>query len=207
MVVVACSLIALGLQPNPGRGVKENAVTVSAPLSLAAESKTDADAKLTPVSLAIPAIDVKAGISRLGLNADRTVEVPRDADDAGWYGNGPAPGENGSAVILGHVDSTTGPAVFFRLKKLERGDTVVVKLSDDSVAHYQVERIALYANEDFPASKVYASSNGRPALNLVTCGGAYDRDAGGYQSNVVVFTTYLRTTGRTASTGASTSVG
>ena len=80
---------------------------------------------------------------------------------------------------------------------LERGDKVAVKLSDDSVAHYQVVRVAQYANEDFPAPKVYAKSAGRPALNLVTCGGKYDREAGGYQSNVVVFTKYLWATGRT----------
>jgi len=207
MAIVACLLIALGLQPNPGSGVPEDAVSVSAPLSLAAKSKTDAGAKLAPVSLTIPAIDVKADVTRLGLNSDRTVEVPKDADDTGWYRYGPAPGENGSAVILGHVDSTTGPAVFYRLKNLERGDTVAVNLSDDSVAQYQVDRVALYANENFPAQKVYAASAGRPALNLVTCGGRYDREAGGYQSNVVVYTTYLGVSARTASTDANTSVG
>lgn len=198
MAIVACLLFALGLQPDLGSGVPEDAVSVSAPLSLAAESETDAGGKLTPVSLTIPTIDVNADVTRLGLNADRTVEVPKDADDTGWYRHGPAPGENGSAVILGHVDSTTGPAVFYRLKSLERGDKVAVKLSDDSVAHYQVVRVTQYANEDFPAPKVYASSAGRPALNLVTCGGEYDREAGGYQSNVVVYTKYLWATGRTA---------
>jgi len=207
MAIVACALMALALQPNPGSRASEDAVTVSAPLPLAAQSKTDAGAKLTPVSLTIPAIDVKAGITRLGLNDDRTVQVPKDADDAGWYRNGPAPGENGSAVILGHVDSTTGPAVFYRLKNLERGEKVAVRLSDDSVAHYQVVRVALYANEDFPAQKVYSASVGKPALNLVTCGGSYDRDAGGYQSNVVVYTKYLGATGGTASPEATTSAG
>ncbi len=207
MAIVACLLLALGHQPDPGSGVPEEAVTVSAPLSLTAEPKADSGAKLTPVSLTIPAIDVKADVTRLGLNADRTVEVPKDADDTGWYRHGPAPGENGSAVILGHVDSTTGPAVFYRLKNLERGEKVAVKLSDDSVAHYQVVRVALYANEDFPAQKVYSASVGQPALNLVTCGGSYDRDAGGYQSNVVVYTKFLGATGRTASPEASTSAG
>ncbi len=207
MAIVAFSLLALGLQPHPDSRTTQDAFTASAPLPLAVQSKTDVDSKLTPVSLTIPAIDVKADVTRLGLNADRTVEVPKDADDTGWYRHGPAPGENGSAVILGHVDSTTGPAVFYRLKNLERGEKVAVKLSDDSVAHYQVVRVALYENEDFPAQKVYSASVGRPALNLVTCGGSYDRDAGGYQSNVVVYTKYLGATDRTASPETSTSAG
>jgi LPXTG-site transpeptidase (sortase) family protein len=198
LAVVACALIAFGLGLNAGNGATDDAVTVSSPQSLAVESKTKVGAKLTPVSLKISAIDVKADITRLGLNSDRTVQVPKDADDAGWYTKGPAPGENGSSVILGHRDSKTGPAVFYRLNDLERGDKVAVKLSDDSVAHYQVVRVAQYANEDFPAPQVYAESNGRPALNLVTCGGRYDRDAGGYQSNIVVFTKYLWATGREA---------
>jgi LPXTG-site transpeptidase (sortase) family protein len=198
MAVVACALIAFGLELNAGSGATQDAVNLPAPQSLAAESNTDAGVKVTPVSLKIPAIDVKAEITRLGLNADRTVQVPKDAGDAGWYANGPAPGENGSSVILGHRDSKTGPAVFYQLKNLERGDKVTVKLSDDSVAHYQVVRVTQYANEDFPAPKIYAKSDGRPALNLVTCGGKYDRDAGGYQSNVVVYTKYLWATGRTA---------
>jgi LPXTG-site transpeptidase (sortase) family protein len=196
MAVAACSLIALGLQLNVSSGAGGDAVTVAAPPPRVTESSSDAGAKLSPIILEIPAIDVEADITRLGLNADRTVQVPQDADDAGWYTKGPAPGENGSAVILGHRDSKTGPAVFYRMMELERGDKVAVKLSDDSVAHYQVVRVAQYANEDFPAPKVYAKSNGRPALNLVTCGGTYDRDAGGYQSNIVVFTKYLWATGR-----------
>ena len=144
-----------------------------------------------PVHISIPAIQVTADVTQLGLNKDRTVEVPEDPDDAGWYRNGPMPGEPGSAVILGHVDSKVGPAVFYRLKSLHPGDQIAVRLDSRSVAHFEVTRVAQYAIEDFPRQKVYAGKLDRPALNLVTCGGKYDRAAGGYQSNVVVYTTYL----------------
>jgi LPXTG-site transpeptidase (sortase) family protein len=199
LTVVVGSLLAFGLRPDAA--VVEDAVTATAPQSRAQGLKVVTAAKLAPVSLTIPAIDVEASITRLGLNADRTVQVPKNADDAGWYSKGPRPGENGSAVILGHLDSEHGPAVFYRLKNLGRGDEVAVELSDHSVAHYQVVRVAHYANEDFPAQKVYASNAGRPALNLVTCGGEYDRENGGYQSNVVVYTKYLWATGREAPAG------
>jgi hypothetical protein len=145
-----------------------------------------------PVQLRIPAIKVSADVTGLGLNDDRTVEVPKDPDEVGWYRLGPSPGRPGSAVILGHVDSVHGPAVFYRLWDLKRGDRVDVRLADATVAHFKVARVVSYANEEFPATKVYrGGAGGRPALNLVTCTGAYDKAAGGYQSNLVVYTTYL----------------
>jgi len=144
-----------------------------------------------PVRIGIPAIKVTADITKLGLNRNGTVEVPEDPDDAGWYHNGPKPSELGSAVILGHVDSTVGPAVFYRLKNLDPGDQIAVGLDGGTVAHFEVAQVAHYAIEDFPRQKVYAAHPDRPALNLVTCGGKYDPAAGGYQSNVVVYTTYL----------------
>lgn len=155
-----------------------------------------AGASPMPVSLTIPTIKVAADITSLDLNRDGTVEVPTNPAQAGWFDRGPKPGESGPSVILGHRDSKQGPAVFYRLQDLDPGDRIAVQLSDRSVAHYQVVQVTQYANEDFPAQKVYADSNGRPALNLVTCGGKYDREAGGYQSNVVVYTTYLWATGR-----------
>ena len=151
-----------------------------------------AGSKVWPVQLRIPAIKVSADVTGLGLDDDRTVEVPRDPDDAGWYKLGPSPGRAGSAVILGHLDSTQGPAVFYHLRNLKPGNRIAVRLSDAAVAHFEVTRVVSYANRDFPAQKVYGGGAGvRPTLNLVTCGGKFDKAAGGYQSNVVVYTTYL----------------
>jgi sortase (surface protein transpeptidase) len=139
-----------------------------------------------PTHLRIPAIDVSATVTSLGIHPDQTVEVPANPDQAGWYRLGTLPGQAGSAVILGHVDSTHGPAVFYRLRSLTQGDEIAVRASDGSVTHFEVTSIATYANADFPAQKVYRPT-GRPGLALVTCGGLYDSAHGGYQSNVVVF--------------------
>jgi hypothetical protein len=139
-----------------------------------------------PTHLRIPAIGVSAAITPLGIHTDRTVEVPGNPDEVGWYRLGSLPGQAGSAVILGHVDSTEGPAVFYRLRSVRRGDEVVVRAGDGSVTRFEVSSIATYANADFPARKVYRTV-GRPGLALVTCGGQYDASRGGYQSNVVVF--------------------
>lgn len=141
----------------------------------------------TPVRLEIPTIGVTTRLVRLGLMPDRTVEVPGNADLAGWFHRGPAPGRRGSAVILGHVDSLDGPAVFARLQELRPGDDVTIRRDDGSRLRFVVTEAVLYPNADFPAQRVYAARGGR-RLNLVTCGGTYDSGRGGYQSNLVVYT-------------------
>jgi hypothetical protein len=95
-------------------------------------------------------------------------------------------------VILGHVDSVDGPAVFAGLSALRSADRVQVVLSDDGTVQFEVTGIETYANADFPAQRVYAGSRRARTLNLVTCGGEYDRERGGYQFNVVVYTRRVR---------------
>jgi len=209
LAAVAGGLVAFGVHAHRGGADAPTAAAGPSTAAIADEAgkapppppfTTDPEAvsssRASPVSLTIPAINVATNVIKLGLHKDGTVEVPQNPNDAGWYGNGPVPGQKGSSVILGHVDSKTGPAVFYRLRTLSAGDEIAVTLSDRMVAHYKVARVALYANNDFPAEKVYAGSPARPALNLVTCGGQYNRANGGYQSNVVVYTTYVRTTKR-----------
>lgn len=140
-----------------------------------------------PSRLDIAAIGLSTSLGALGLNEDGTVEVPKDPALAGWFNLGTVPGRRGSAVILGHVDSPAGPAVFADLATLSVGDDIEVGLSNGTVVTFEVQEVATFANADFPAQRVYADTTGRSALNLVTCGGEYDRDRGGYQSNVIVF--------------------
>ena len=96
-------------------------------------------------------------------------------------------------MILGHVDSVRGPAVFYELRNLVPGNHVDVRLRNGATAHFAVRKVATYPNDEFPARKVYASQGVR-ALNLVTCGGVYDKAHGGYQSNVVAYTRLVGTT-------------
>jgi sortase (surface protein transpeptidase) len=160
------------------------------PTSAVAAVETPATAPASPlakpVELSIPRIDVRTRLMGLGLEKDGSVEVPENAAVAGWFRRGPPPGSRGSSVILGHVDSPTGPAVFYRLRELRPGDRMAVRLDDGTLARFRVRAVETYANEDFPAQKVYGRQ-GRSQLNLVTCGGDYDAAQGGYQSNVVVY--------------------
>lgn len=199
-IVAAVLLGAVLLRPSgPAPGPNAGPVPPRSTAVLAGSATTPARSPTParpspPVHLSIPAIGVSQRLLRLGLHKDRTVEVPSpaDAEYPGWYELGTAPGQLGSAVILGHVDSLSGPAVFYELRSLVPGDRVDVRLRDGSVAHFAVRDVATYANREFPSRRVYAARGFR-GLNLVTCGGAYDRARGGYQSNVVAYTRWTGT--------------
>lgn len=146
-----------------------------------------------PTGIRIRSIGVDATIRPLGMKPDHTVEVPENPDNVGWYSPGPAPGQRGSAALLGHVDSIHGPAVFAALRTLRVGALVEVASSDGSTARFEVTRSATYPNDRFPARKVYRTT-GRSRITLVTCGGSYDASRGGYQANVVVYASLIGTT-------------
>ena len=150
-------------------------------------------ARSVPVRLRIPAIGMSVSLSTLGLNRDGTVQVPTNFQEAGWFRLGPSPGQMGSAVILGHVDSYKGPAAFYRLSSLRAGDQVDVSLVGGAVAHFVVKTMATYAKKNFPAQQVYGS-HGYSGLQLVTCGGQFDSQTGHYLSNVVAYTSLVSTT-------------
>jgi len=142
-----------------------------------------------PVRLKIARIGVSTGLQRLGKDHHGAVEVPSGPhqwDTAGWYAAGTRPGDPGSAVILGHVDSKRGPAVFYRLRELRRGDLVEVALADGSSVRFAVERVEQYPKARFPTAEVYYPTL-TPELRLVTCGGTFDATAGHYRSNIIVF--------------------
>ncbi|WP_411074872.1 class F sortase [Streptomyces sp. cmx-4-7] len=135
----------------------------------------------------IPAIRVAAPIMDVGLDADGWVAAPppQDANLAGWYQNGISPGQRGTAVVVGHVDNTQGPAVFYGLGSLEKGQHIEVERYDGRVAVFEIYGVEVYAKDDFPGVRVYADT-GQPELRVITCGGGYTR-ARGYDGNVVVY--------------------
>ena len=147
-----------------------------------------AAAAARPVRVGLPSVRVSSRLERLGLDSDGAIETPHDWQRAGWYRGGPRPGDIGAAVILGHVDSTTGPAVFHRLRKLRPGDEIRVTRADGSVAIFAVDRLEQHRKTRFPTDEVYYPTP-EPTLRLVTCGGDFDTQARSYRDNLVVFAT------------------
>ncbi|MER6096205.1 class F sortase [Streptomyces sp. NPDC001728] len=144
-------------------------------------------ARSRPTTVAVPAITIEAPVTELGLDAAGRLATPPAGDPrvVGWYAKGVTPGERGTAVVVGHRDTRTGPAVFLNLDSLSPGNTVRVARADGRVAVFTVDRVRTYAKAHFPDKEVYGAT-GRPELRLLTCGGAFDRKAG-YEANIVVF--------------------
>jgi len=144
-----------------------------------------------PVYLSIPVIGVRTRLIRLGLTAQGTLQVPASTSVAGWYTGSPRPGQVGSAIIAGHIDSYRGPGVFFRLRLLRPGDRIYVRHTDGTLTVFRVYAEHMYAKDRFPTPKVYGPAPG-PELRLITCGGVFDAAIGSYLSNVVVYAAQVR---------------
>ncbi|GLZ31830.1 hypothetical protein Lesp02_40180 [Lentzea sp. NBRC 105346] len=154
-------------------------------VGLAYVIKPHAEKAAAPVTIEIPSIGVTSKLDSLSLDKAGVLEAPAKPDVAGWYAAGVVPGDAGPAVIAGHVDSRTGPGVFFRLPELKPGDQVVVGRKDGSRLTFVVGKSYSVDKTAFPADLVYAPTP-VSELRLVTCGGEFDRAAGSYKKNVIV---------------------
>jgi sortase (surface protein transpeptidase) len=175
----------LGTRPAPGRQPAARLPAVTHPRPAFHADRTY-DAVAVPVRLRIPALHVDSTVQRLGLRADGTIAVPDRTDVAGWYDQGPRPGQPGPAVILGHVDSTSGPGIFIGLAAVRPGATVRIDRSDGTYAAFRITHVSRVPKVEFPTDVVYAPTLD-PTLRLVTCGGSFDRARGSYRDNVIAF--------------------
>ena len=170
--------------PPVGRGSPAALAPVLAAPAMSAPGPPSA-----PVSIRIDAIGASAPVDPLGLNADGSLEVPTDYARAGYYTGRPPPGAVGPAIIVAHVDSKTGPAVFYRLRDLKTGDDVVVVRADGSEVVFVVDRVEQHPKDAFPTEAVYGATPDA-TLRLITCGGSFDRSARHYRDNLVAFAHY-----------------
>lgn len=140
-----------------------------------------------PDRVRIPAIQVDAPVVPVGLDTNGWVGAPPpdDANLAGWFTGAVSPGEKGTAVVVGHVDNKQGPAVFYGLGALKKGNRVEVLRKDGRTAVFEIYGVELFAKADFPGDRVYRSK-GTPELRVITCGGGFSKQ-NGYDGNVVVF--------------------
>lgn len=174
--------------PDAGRAYGVEAETPLVRSQSEPRGRTAPEAPPLPVGVAIERIGLASQLVRLGLTDTGELQVPTGQyyDYAGWYQHGAIPGEAGSAVIAGHLDSETAPSVFHRLRDVVPGDVVLIDRADGSVVRFVVDRVEQYSKEDFPTSDVYGPTPDAQ-LRLITCGGAFDRDTGGYGDNLIVF--------------------
>ncbi|MDI3403897.1 class F sortase [Streptomyces cavernicola] len=142
----------------------------------------------------IPAIQVDAPIQPVGLDAQGWIDAPPPADPnlAGWFNGAVSPGEKGTSVIVGHVDNNAGPAVFYGLGSLAKGNHIEIQRKDGITAVFEVYGIEVFNKENIPAPKVYGDKGGAE-LRVITCGGGFTKERG-YDGNVVAFARLVKTT-------------
>ncbi|WP_189283432.1 class F sortase [Streptomyces anthocyanicus] len=189
---VAMVVYGIAAMPTPPPDPEAVASLPSRTPAAAAADVSTLDAS-PPVRIVIERLGIDASILRLGLNKDGTVGVPRpeQARQAGWYDGSAAPGQQGPAVVLGHVDSDRlpgGKAVFYRLGQARPGDKVDITRTDGVTARFTVDSVTQVPKSQFPTRAVYGPTR-TAQLRLITCGGTYT-EGGGYDSNIIVFAHY-----------------
>ncbi|WP_169063761.1 class F sortase [Geodermatophilus dictyosporus] len=197
-------LLLLGLPPwlgsapvhVPAPATSSSPDPVSKPVAVPGDDLTATPSphppRSEPVHLDIPRIGLSTDVIPVGLNSDGTVGVPPldDGAPAGWYRYLAPPGDPGPAVLLGHVDTHRGPAVFSRLHELLPGDAISVRRADGRTVDFVVDSVRTHPKAEFPAEAVYGPS-AEPVLRLVTCGGVFDEERRSYRSNVVVYASFV----------------
>ncbi|MFD9124552.1 class F sortase, partial [Kitasatospora sp. NPDC059571] len=176
---------AMGLESDgsrPAAGTDRGTL----PATRASGPSGTARPEAAPVRLRIPGLGLDSPLVDLQVQQDGHLAAPDDPEEIGWWSDGPRPGEDGAAIIVGHLDSLTGPAAFYNLASLQPGDTVAVDRSDHSSVTFTVQALRQYDKDRIPDDQVYAS-DGPPQLRLITCGGTYDRAQHEYRDNLVVY--------------------
>ncbi|MGH3650584.1 MAG: class F sortase [Acidimicrobiia bacterium] len=202
LLALACVLAACTTPATPAPTITQSSSTTTSILpSTAGSSTTTVPATTTtvpptttlpsyptgiePMRIQIPSIGVDADVVDLSL-AGPEPEVPSGFDDAGWYTATRNPGEIGPAVIAGHIDSRSGPAVFYRLDELKPGDDIILSSGDGRMRSFVVVDSGQYPKTDLP-TEVFGFDQPVPELRLITCGGTFDSSVGHYRDNYVVY--------------------
>ncbi|MFF3844696.1 class F sortase [Streptomyces sp. NPDC002328] len=207
LTVLAWALLLLGLwlwgrevsDVRPGESTAATGVVAGVgradvgPLPPAAEPLRGA----LPRRVDIPELGVQAPVVARGLDARGAIDPPPydQAGVVGWFAAGVRPGAAGAALMVGHVDTETRPAVFYKLSTLEAGGTIRIARDDGEIAEFTVDDVAVVPRERFDARQAYGVREpGRAELRLITCGGTFDRATRSYTANVIV-SAYLTGTG------------
>ena len=152
-----------------------------------APSESETVSSAIPVNIRIPKIGVDGSIEEVGLDSKRAMDVPQDADNAGWYKYGAHPGTKGNAVLAGHLDKQSGaPAIFFKLTELKNGDSIFITDASGDEYEYKITRQEKYPYDDFPIGEVFGQTD-KSMLNLITCQGNWDDSAKNYSHRTVIY--------------------
>ncbi len=164
--------------------VKASSTELKPPEGLKLKADTEG---IVPTTIEIPSLNINTNIEQVGRLENGQMGVPKGLDTVGWFSDGVKPGSPGNAVMAGHVDSKSGPAVFYKLEDLEDGDEVIVKDQDGKTLTFEVTDKEKYNRKTAPVDKIFDYSYGSK-LNLITCTGNFNRDEGTHEERLVIYT-------------------
>ncbi|MFJ2030458.1 class F sortase [Streptosporangium sp. NPDC087985] len=190
---------ALALPSSVGPGGLDVPLTAAAPtapppLPVVQPPEPLKSVGVKPYRIAISKIGMLAPLMALGVDSKKEIQTPplSKPNQAGWYKYGPVPGQQGPSVVLGHVNTRSGAAVFSRLKEVKRGDTIKVSRSDRTIVEFTVDGVEQVSKSAFPTKRVYGNT-GEATLRLITCGGVYNSKTHHYTDNIIVYATLSKT--------------
>ena len=183
-VVAATLLLSFALT---GCGSSVPGPAVPAPASTAVPVTKPFDG-LRPTSIKIPKIGAESSLISVMVNKNGKIAVPsvKTPMQAAWYRFSPVPGDVGPAIVLGHVDGSQQPGIFYKLHDVAPGDEVLVDRSDGKQLRFIVDHKDQVPKDRFPADAVYGNTD-KPQLRLITCGGVFDNAVHSYKDNIVVY--------------------
>lgn len=197
LVLLPISACSAGISSNPTEEkvkttegqekTTQMASTTTSPSQFADTIIKDERSGIVPATIEIPAIDVSTSIEAVGLKENGEMAVTESFETTAWYQGGYKPGDPGNAVIGGHVDSRNGPAVFYKLNKLSKGDEIIVKNKEGEERTFVVIEKKEYPWDDAPLKSIFGYSPAS-SLNLITCIGDFDRSTRNYSKRLVVYT-------------------
>lgn len=160
-------------------------------VGVASAKRTVRKQMAAPIRISIPAIRVNAPIVPLGLNRDQTMQVPTKLGDAGWFRPGPEPGEQGAAVVVGHLNAGNAPGVFANLRAVRRGAVIKIRRRDGTLVRFVARSMIQVPKNRFPTARVYARTK-QPTLRVITCAGHWNPVTRRHPDNYIIFATILR---------------
>ncbi|MGC5771231.1 class F sortase [Paenibacillus pabuli] len=192
LAAIVIYLMILPLIVSPARDVAHHtAFESSASIdSIGIETNTRTPNSMVmkkPVRLCIPSVHLSTTITPIHLSKDGHLQVPKSSEVAGLYVDGVLPGEEGNAIVAGHVDNYTGPAIFYPLKHLKPGSFVLLFDQNNQYLKYEVLEVQSYYTQEAPLDKIFGDTPEKQ-LNLITCTGKYDRKKKEHEKRLIVYT-------------------
>lgn len=174
-------------EAEPKKEITPVAVTKPMPSGEVLSSET---MTIIPATIRIPAIGVEASVEKVGTLANGQMGVPGNVDSAGWYEPGTKPGDHGNAVIAGHVDSKSGPAIFYKLDQLKKNDVIEVEDEAGNILTFQVYDLKTFPRLEAPVEEIFGFTY-RKTLSLITCTGDFNRSERTHEKRLVVYAELL----------------